>query len=151
MDCCPVSSSMPHVAASNMPERKAHRMDALSSALFEIEVTEDTLVVTPVTNLGEFDYARFRTRFEAEAESLLNLWETTDAKNLIIDFHRTDYFGSTALGFLVGLRKRVQSRKGEMVLCCLSDHETEILAVTKLGKMWSICPSREEALQLIGG
>lgn len=122
-------------------------MDSPSSCLFEVEIEDGTLILTPFTNLGEFDCVGF----EQEVDRVLHLLETTGSRAVVIDFHRTDYCGSTALGFLIELRKRVRSQRGEMVLCCLSDHEREILAATKLDKMWSICPSRKDALQLVGG
>ena len=121
-------------------------MEALSSSLFETEVAEDTLVVTPVKNLGEFDCTLLCPRLGEEVADLLKLWETTDITNVIIDFHKIDYCGSTALGFLVELRKQVSKRGGKMILCGVSDHEQEILAVTKLDTLLSICRTREESI-----
>lgn len=36
-----------------------------------------------------------------------------------------------------------------MAFCNLSDHEREILAITKLDSLWAICDSREETLQRV--
>ena len=83
-------------------------MDSPAQALFEVEFLEDTMIVTPNRNLSEFEY----DHIEEEARRLLKLWETTDVKNVIVDFYRTDYCGSTALGLLVKLWNHVQSRKG---------------------------------------
>jgi anti-anti-sigma factor len=120
-------------------------MDAPALSLFETELAEDTLIITPIRSLGEFECAHI----DDDAERLWKLWGTIDAKNVIVDFHRTDYCGSTALGLLVELRQRVQSRKGRMLLCGVSAHEREIFAVTRLDSLWLVCSSREEALGII--
>lgn len=117
-----------------------------SHPLFEIETEGDTVVVTPTTNLGEFDYQEL----VEEADELLKLLEgTADKRNVVVDFHRTDYFGSTALGFLLKLRKITSGRQGEMALCGVSEHEREILASTKLDSLWPIVESREQALESV--
>jgi anti-anti-sigma factor len=68
---------------------------------------------------------------------------------VVLDFRKTDYYGSTALGFFVKLWKRVRDRDGRMAFCGVSDHEREILRVTHLDGMWPICSSREEAVQAV--
>jgi hypothetical protein len=35
----------------------------------------------------------------------------TDIKNVVLDFHKTDYYGVTALGFFVKLWKKVMQKK----------------------------------------
>jgi anti-anti-sigma factor len=70
-------------------------------------------------------------------------------KNVIVDFAMTDFFGSSALGMLLSVRKEVHVRGGRMALCNLSEHEVEILGVTKLDHLWPICTSRTEALRAV--
>ena len=79
-----------------------------------------------------------------DAEVLL---DGTRAKNVVLDFRRTDYYGSTALSFFVKIWKRVREVGGQMVFCNLSEHEREILAMTSLDALWPICHSRESALE----
>jgi anti-anti-sigma factor len=66
-----------------------------------------------------------------------------------LDFHKTGYYGSTALGFFVKLWKKVSKRKGRMVFCNVSDHEKEILQITKLDQLWPICSSKIEVLRAV--
>lgn len=66
-----------------------------------------------------------------------------------MDFHKTDYYGSTALGFFVKLLKWVRKRYGRMAFCNVSDHEQEILQVTNFDHSWPICSSRIEALKAV--
>jgi anti-anti-sigma factor len=116
-----------------------------ATGLFGIECQGDTVIVTPAHDLREVDYADI----EAAAKEVLDLLSSSPATNLIMDFHRTDYYGSTALAFFVKLWKRVCGRNGKMAFCNLSDHEKEILRTTRLDSLWSICPTRQEALAAV--
>jgi anti-anti-sigma factor len=111
----------------------------------EIERDGETLIVTPVTDLRELDYEQI----EQEAAEVLNLLASGAIRNVILDFRRTDYYGSTALGFVLKLWKRVRSRNGRMAFCNVSDHEREILQVTALDGLWPVCSTREEARKAI--
>jgi stage II sporulation protein AA (anti-sigma F factor antagonist) len=112
---------------------------------FEFERDGETLIVTPVTDLRELEFPQI----EAGAKEILSLLASSSVKNVIMDFYRTDYYGSTALGFFVKLWKRVRERGGRMVFCNLSPHEREILAVMRLDTLWPLCGSREEARKLL--
>ena len=114
---------------------------------FEVEREGQTLLVTALTDLRELDYPKI----EAGASDILNLLGNDTIKNVVLDFHKTDFYGSTALGFFVKLWKRVRDCNGRMAFCGVSDHEREILKVTNLEKLWPICPSREEALKAVQG
>jgi anti-anti-sigma factor len=118
---------------------------ALAARIFEIEQQNDTIVVVPVVNLRELEYRRI----EAGAKEILELLDGTGIKNVVLDFGKTDYYGSTALGFFLKLWKRVRRRNGCMAFCNVSDHEQEILQVTNLDHLWPICPSRGEALEAV--
>src|SRR5262245_57011195 len=72
----------------------------LRQDVFGIELQRDTLIVSPTRDLRELDYAQI----EAGAKALLAL-VGSGPKNLIMDFQRTDSYGSTALAFFVKLWK----------------------------------------------
>jgi anti-anti-sigma factor len=114
---------------------------------FEVEREGQTLVVTALKDLRELDYQQI----EAGATGILNLLGNGAVKNVVLDLHRTDYYGSTALGFFVKLWKRVRDRNGRLAFCGVSEHEREILKVTYLDGLWPICSSREDALQTVQG
>jgi anti-anti-sigma factor len=111
------------------------------SGIFEVEHSGDTLIVTPLKNLSELDYEQI----QRGGRELLELLSIAPVKNLLIDFQKTDSFGSTALGFLVRLWKKIRDRNGSMALCNLSENEKEILKITKLDSLWPLCDSLEEA------
>lgn len=103
----------------------------------------DILILTPLVNMSEMEYSQSMT---TEILALLN---DPTIKHLVLDFQKTDYFGSTALGFFIRLHKNIKDRGGRMVLCNMSAHETEILEVTKLSDYWTIEPTRESAVSAI--
>lgn len=114
--------------------------------VFRIERQGQTLIVTPLRDLRELDYQAI----ESEGSEILHLLENGTIKNVVMDCTRTDYYGSTALGFFVKLWNQVQGRKGRMAFCGLSDHEREILKVANLDGLWPHYSSRLEAIKAIG-
>jgi anti-anti-sigma factor len=116
-----------------------------ADGIFEIEQKDDTIIVVPTVDLREIEYQRI----EEGARKVLDLLNGIGVKSVVLDFHKTDYYGSTALGFFVKLWKRVRSRNGRMAFCNVSDHEREILQITALDQLWPICSSRIEALDAV--
>jgi anti-sigma B factor antagonist len=117
----------------------------IDCGLFDIEEPGETMILTPKADMGELDHERL----DAAMKLVLDRLNHSSVKNIILDFHKTDYFGSTAVGFLVRLWKTTCTRKGRMALCTLSEHEKEILAVMRLDHVWDLCASREEALRTV--
>jgi anti-anti-sigma factor len=113
--------------------------------VFETEQDGESLVITPVTNLGELEFQRI----ESGAGEVLDLLNDSSVRNVVLDCQRADYFGTTALGFFAKLWKRVRERKGHLALCNVSEHGKEILKLTKLDSLWSLCGSRQEALRTV--
>jgi anti-anti-sigma factor len=116
-----------------------------ASRVFEVERDGPTLIVVPQKDLRELECLEIDT----EMKGILNQLEAAPIKNVVLDFHKTDYYGSTALGFFVKLWKRLRERDGRLAFCRVSAHELEILQLTSLDGLWPICPSREEALRAV--
>jgi anti-anti-sigma factor len=114
--------------------------------IFEIEQQGETIIVVPTLDLRELDYQWI----EEGARKIFGLLNGTGVKNVVLDFHKTDYYGSTALGFFMKLWKRVRMRNGRLAFCNVSNHEKEILQIMKLAHLWPICSrSRSEALEAV--
>jgi anti-anti-sigma factor len=118
---------------------------ATAAEPFEIEREGDTLIVIPRFDLGDLAFEQI----ELGAGSVFEELSDATAANVVIDFSKTDYFGTTALGFFVELWKRVRDRSGRMAFCNTSEHEREILELTQLNGLWSICESREDAMRTV--
>ena len=117
----------------------------INSGLFDIDEAGEAMILTPKIDMGELDHERI----DAAMKQILERLNRSSVKNIILDFHKTDYFGSTALGFFVRMWKTTCTRQGRMAFCNLSVHEKEILEIMKLDHLWDICASREEALRTV--
>lgn len=116
-----------------------------SKNTFEIIHENDLIILTPITDLRELDFAAT----EKAAGRVFDLLEKKHAKHVVIDLSKTDYYGSTALGFFVKLHKRVAEQGGQMAMCNISKHELDVLKITKLDRMWPVCESREAAIETV--
>lgn len=116
-----------------------------TNEIFAIQRQGDTAIVTPQIDLREFAYEEIAE----SAQGVSNLLKDGEVRNLVFDFHKTEYYGSTALGFFVKLWTKVKSRRGQMAFCNISKHELEVLRITKLSTLWSICDTLEEALAAV--
>jgi anti-anti-sigma factor len=112
---------------------------------FRIEQLGDTIVVTPMIDLGELEYARI----ERDGRVVLARLAASDAKHVVVDCSEMEYCGSAALGFFVRVWKRVRTQGGQMAFCNVSADEQEILKITCLDTLWSICESRQEACEMV--
>jgi anti-anti-sigma factor len=119
-------------------------MNTIHSEL-ALDQVGDTLIMTPTGDLRELDDEWLLSGTAQVLDRLNDL----SVKNLVIDFSRTDYFGSSALGLFIRLWRDVYRRGGRMALSNLSPHEVEILAATELCGLWALCPTREQAIRLV--
>jgi hypothetical protein len=68
-----------------------------ASPVFKFEREGETLVVSPLMDLRELEYAHI----EEAAAAVLDSVSGGPARDVVMDFAGTDYYGSTALGFFV--------------------------------------------------
>ena len=116
---------------------------ALNREIFEIERLDDTVVLTPTENMGELH----ATAVSQGLQHIRHELSQGEFRHVVLNFERTDYFGSTALNEFIRLWKDVSSHEGQLVFCGLSPHEREITSVAGLNDRWLICASRDEALE----
>ena len=72
------------------------------------------------------------------------------AKDVIVDFTNTTFIASTTLGVLVAGVKRLRSNDGQLSLVCSDRNITKIFEITGLNRVFTIHPSRDEAIATIG-
>ena len=72
------------------------------------------------------------------------------AKDVIVDFSDTTFIDSTTLGVLVGGVKRLRTNEGELSLVCSDRNITKIFEITGLDRVFTIYPTRAEAVEQIG-
>ena len=71
-------------------------------------------------------------------------------KEVVVDFSETTFIDSTTLGVLVGGVKRLRSNDGQLSLICSDRNITKIFEITGLDRVFTIYPSRDQALSQIG-
>ena len=73
-----------------------------------------------------------------------------DARDVVVDFTRTTFIDSTTLGVLVGGVKRLRAQDGRLALVCSDRNITKIFEITGLDRVFTIYPTRDEALAKTG-
>lgn len=109
--------------------------------------------------VGRVTVAQIGPEFEALDEEilaqvrdfLLDLADRADPPHLVIDLSHTDFFGSGFIEVLFRVWNRMQRRGGRFVLSNLKPYCAEVLKIARLDTVWSIYPTRAEAVAAFGG
>lgn len=104
--------------------------DAIIVRLLEERLVDDQVVQTLGNLLGE-------------------LVRKDGPPNLILDLSLVVIICSSLLGKLIRLNKQVQSAGGTLQLCGISPRIYEVLAITKLNKLFALYDTQQQALESI--
>jgi anti-anti-sigma factor len=113
--------------------------------LFSVEQVGETLIVVPTIRGNMFRYAQLQT----EANALRRKLDQTSIGGLILDLHALDYLGAEVIGAVVALARKVEDVGGRAVLCRAAPQLSEALTRMGLHRLWTVFPTREEALEAI--
>ena len=80
-------------------------------------------------------------------DQLASLVSQTDLPKLVLDFQNVGHMSSSALGMLVTLRRQINDKKGVLRLCNIQPTIQEIFTITRLGEIFEIKSSRDDALE----
>jgi anti-anti-sigma factor len=116
-----------------------------AARLFALAKADRTIIVTPQRNLTEFDFVQI----ESEGSEVLGQIFKNGGPNIVVDFSKINYTGSSALCFFIRLFKKTRCGGGEMAFCNVSPVEREVLEVTRLDTLWPICDSLDDALAIV--
>lgn len=72
-------------------------------------------------------------------------------KNVVVECHKLGHLSSSGLAALLVARKRAAANGYRISLTNLNSSIAEVLEITKLGKLLSIYPNTEKALESIAG
>ena len=67
-------------------------------------------------------------------------------KQIVVDLSKATFIDSTTLGVLVGGVKRLRTNDGQLSLVCSDRNITKIFEITGLDRVFTIHPTREEAV-----
>lgn len=119
--------------------------------VFEYDRSHNILIVAPRGNITEFRDSDIRDAYNNTYREITQ----EHVRHLLIDFSEMSYFGSTFVGILIRLAKKIRLDGGEAVLCCLSDNMRDMLKTlmllenTKTDFFWVPFDSREEAVAFL--
>ena len=91
----------------------------------------------------------FDDEIREECVLLIDQLSQHNATNLVIDLGAVDHFGSVMLELMVILWKHIKKGTGKFVICNVPTVGKQVLQTTKLDTLWTILPSREEALKFV--
>ena len=82
-------------------------------------------------------------QFRQKSESFFSRGTT----KFIVDLSQLAFVDSMGLGLLISLLRRAREKKGDVKIFGLKGEVNDIFEITRLGKLFEIAASEEEALQ----
>jgi len=82
-------------------------------------------------------------------EQLTTMVAKAPAPKFVLDFSGVAHMSSSALGMLITLHKRLREKGGELRLCGIQPAILEVFVITRLNEIFTICQTREQALQTL--
>ncbi|MBI2343254.1 MAG: STAS domain-containing protein [Deltaproteobacteria bacterium] len=70
-----------------------------------------------------------------------------DAARLILDGTALTFIDSMGLGVLISMMRRLRERKGELKMAALTPDVQSIFEITRLNRLFDICPTVDVAAQ----
>ena len=80
-------------------------------------------------------------------DDLFRLVDELGRRKILLNFGNVEFLSSAALGKLITLNRKVQAVRGKLVLCGIAKEILEVFKITKLDKLFTICPDEQAALQ----
>lgn len=78
-------------------------------------------------------------------EELSALADSKTKPRLLLSFKNVEHMSSAALGMLITLKKKVESRTGQLRLSDINPQILEVFKITRLDKMFDIHPTLDKA------
>lgn len=73
-------------------------------------------------------------------------FESQASKRIVVDLEKVGYIDSSGLATLVEMLKKTKSQGGLLGLAGMTDKVKSLFEITKLDKLFFICPNQQEAI-----
>ncbi len=110
-------------------------------SFFSTRAESDVLVVTFDSAAGLNDF-----RNSALRDSLYELVQSQPAPRFAVDLAKVDYLSSSGVAILVGMKRRVDTKGGHMVLYQLQPIVYDLLSIMKLDRFFIITQDEAQAV-----
>jgi len=121
------------------------------AGVFSMPASESRLRVRRVENVTQVEFIDRNILDEANiqiiGEEIAALIDAEPSPRLLISFANVDHLSSAALGTLITIRTRVESRKGQLALANIDPQIYEVFVITRLNKLFQIHETTEEAMK----
>ncbi|VAX42778.1 hypothetical protein MNBD_PLANCTO02-1333 [hydrothermal vent metagenome] len=117
-------------------------MSKKQNPAFKYETLDGTFLVVPrkeTVGMQESDLKRY-------IEELHKAFDTSHAKNVVVDIGSAPFFSSIIIGAILGLCHRTRETEGTAALCNASAGMYEVINVMKLDSVMPYFKTREEAV-----
>lgn len=108
---------------------------------FSVKEEPDALVIT-VNDSAVLNDFRSNTFRDAIYETV----ESNDRRNIVLSLGAVDFLSSSGVAILVGLKRRIDSRQGKLVLCAMQPIVFDLLKVIRLTQYFTIASDEATAL-----
>ena len=127
-----------------MPASERTAMAALGR-VFHVDHTGPTMIVSPRGPAMNYLYKDVHT----ESNGLLEEFLLNKRSHVVVDLSQVDYIDSIIIGSLIRLLQKARTSGGQAVFCSASANMQSILSCIKIGSLWPLFATREEALASI--
>ena len=86
---------------------------------------------------------------QVESNKILRLLNSSEIKNVIIDFSKVNYLDSVIINSITRLLQQARQTGGQAVCCNACENIQDILKCIKVGVLWPLFDTREEAIDYI--
>lgn len=76
-------------------------------------------------------------------------FEQQPSKKIVVDLDKVTYVDSSGLATLVEILKKTKGQGGSLALAGLSEKVKSLFEITKLDKLFTVCPSQADAVTRI--
>ena len=113
--------------------------------VFQTERHGNTLVVLPAHSVMGSD----QNQSDVELRMIVQTLRDPDLVHVVVDFTALTFFGTSLLGGIAMLWKKVRDHDGRLALCNVSKQGRDVLRTTRLVQLWKIYDSRAEAIRAV--
>jgi anti-anti-sigma factor len=121
--------------------------DSSHDQSFRIERHGEVAVVVPSPRVEEMH----ETMIQQAANMVMNSLKEDLPAGIVVDLSQINYFGSVFVSFLLRCHHLAKTRGSEIVLAGASEPARELLHLLDLQTIWALYPTRQEALEALGG
>ena len=111
---------------------------------FNTREESDALIISFESAAGLNDFRNNSLR-----DSLYDLVQSRQEPRVALDLRKIDYLSSSGIGILIGLKRRVETHQGKIVLFHVDPIVCDLLKVMKLDRYFPFADDEHAALALL--